>query len=162
MALLYGKLPFNRNAIMLWICVCFAGTMLGALLMMSTSAAAQYGQPTNQNGQSTNQTGTNTTVDLKAAMNDLKKSENSMGTHDPGVDDPSEQPQSKRNRRDEALVRANFEKARHDAVELADLAKALQKEMSALNNNVLPLDVIAKADKIEKLAKKIKGNARGL
>jgi len=152
MALLYGKSPLNRNAIALWLSVCVAGSTLGALLLMCRSGAAQAGPPA----------APHSPRDLAAASQSIKDTENSLGTHDPGVDDPSEQPRSNRNRRDEALVRANFEKARHDAAELANLAQALQQELSASNSNVLPLDVIAKAEKIEKLAKKIKGNARGL
>ena len=59
------------------------------------------------------------------------------------------------------LLKSNFEKMKRDAKELADLAKALQEQLDKSNENVLSLDIVAKADKIEKLARKIKGTARG-
>jgi hypothetical protein len=59
------------------------------------------------------------------------------------------------------LLKANFEKMKRDAGELADLAKALQQELNKSNENILSLDIVEKADKIEKLARRIKGTARG-
>ena len=59
------------------------------------------------------------------------------------------------------MLKANFEKMKHDAGELADLAKSLQQELEKSNENILSLDIVEKADRIEKLAKRIKGNARG-
>jgi len=56
-------------------------------------------------------------------------------------------------------MKANFENMKRDAGELADLAKALEEEINKSNENILSLDIIEKADKIEKLAKRIKGNA---
>ena len=50
---------------------------------------------------------------------------------------------------------------KRDANELADLAKALQEELNKSNENILSWDIIDKADRIGKLAKKIKGSARG-
>jgi len=58
-------------------------------------------------------------------------------------------------------MKANFEKMKHDAKELAALAKALQDELDKSNENILSLDIVDKADKIEKLARRIKGTARG-
>ena len=58
-------------------------------------------------------------------------------------------------------MKANFEKMKRDAGELTDLAKALQEELNKSNENILSLDIVDKADKIEKLARKIKGTARG-
>ena len=76
---------------------------------------------------------------------------------------PSEEPQrmplSEKQRRD--IMKANFEKMKHDAKELSDLAKALQDELAKSNENILSLDVVDKAVKIEKLARRIKGTARG-
>jgi len=51
---------------------------------------------------------------------------------------------------------------KHDTDQLADLARALQEELGRSNTNVLSLDVIDKAGKIEKLAKKIRGSAKGI
>jgi hypothetical protein len=73
--------------------------------------------------------------------------------------EPPQAPLSGKQERD--LLKANFEKMKHDAGELADLAKALQQELNKSNENILSVDVIDKADKIEKLARKIKGTARG-
>ena len=50
---------------------------------------------------------------------------------------------------------------KRDADELADLAKSLQEDLNKSNQNVFSLGVVDKADKIEKLAKRIKGTARG-
>jgi hypothetical protein len=65
-------------------------------------------------------------------------------------------PEQKRN-----ILKSNFEKMKRDANELADLAKALQEELNKSNENILSWDIIDKADRIGKLAKKIKGSARG-
>jgi hypothetical protein len=59
------------------------------------------------------------------------------------------------------LLKDNFAKMKRDADELADLAKSLQEDLNKSNENVFSLGVVDKADKIEKLAKKIKGAARG-
>jgi hypothetical protein len=50
---------------------------------------------------------------------------------------------------------------KRDAGELADLAKALQDQLNKSNENILSLDIVDKADKIERLAKRIKTTARG-
>jgi hypothetical protein len=59
------------------------------------------------------------------------------------------------------LLKANFDRMKRDAKELADLAKDLQEQLDKSNENVLSLTVVDKADKIEKLARKIKSSARG-
>ena len=68
-------------------------------------------------------------------------------------------PLTQKQKRD--LLKANFEKMKQDAGELADLAKALQQELNKSNENILSLDIVEKAEKIEKLARRIKGTARG-
>ena len=60
-----------------------------------------------------------------------------------------------------SIMRANFEKSRSDAVELAALAKGLREALNRPNGNLLPLEVINRADKIEKLAKKIREETKG-
>lgn len=60
------------------------------------------------------------------------------------------------------LLKSNFEKMQQDARELADLAKSLQDDLDKSNENVLSLKIVDRADKIEKLARKIKNSARGL
>ncbi|HLY59986.1 MAG TPA: hypothetical protein VKV95_04400 [Terriglobia bacterium] len=60
-----------------------------------------------------------------------------------------------------AILKSNFEKIKKDTDELAALAKSLQDEIGKSNENVLSLKVVEDADKIEKLAKRIKSMARG-
>ena len=57
--------------------------------------------------------------------------------------------------------KSNFENMKRDVDELADLVKALQEEIKKANENILSRGIVDKADKIGKLAKKIKGAARG-
>ena len=59
------------------------------------------------------------------------------------------------------MMKANVEKMKRDAEELGALAKALQEELEKASENVLSLQIVEKAEKIEKLAKRIKGTARG-
>ena len=60
----------------------------------------------------------------------------------------------------QALLKSEFEKLKRDADELADLAKSLQDEVDKSSENVFSLTVVEKADRIEKLAKRIKGAAK--
>ncbi len=55
--------------------------------------------------------------------------------------------------------KSKLEKTKTDAAELSALADQLRDELNKMNVNVLPLDVIQKTQKVEKLAKKIKGEA---
>ena len=59
------------------------------------------------------------------------------------------------------LLKSNFEKMKRDADELSELAKSLQEDLSKTSENVLSLEIVEKAEKIEMLAKKIKGAAKG-
>jgi len=59
------------------------------------------------------------------------------------------------------LLKSNFEKMKRDADELAELAKSLQEDLDKSNQNVLSLKVVERAEKIEKLARKIKTAAKG-
>jgi bacterioferritin (cytochrome b1) len=59
------------------------------------------------------------------------------------------------------LLKSNFQKMKRDADELAALAKLLQEELDKSSQDILSLQVVSKAEKIEKLAKKIKETARG-
>lgn len=59
------------------------------------------------------------------------------------------------------LMKSNFERMKRDADELAGLAKSLQQDLDKSNQNVLSLKVLDRAEKIEKLAKKIKTEAKG-
>ncbi|MGA2987136.1 MAG: hypothetical protein ABSG32_25350 [Terriglobia bacterium] len=55
--------------------------------------------------------------------------------------------------------KSNLEKTKTDAAELSALADQLRDELNKMNVNVLALDVIEKTEEVEKLAKKIKGEA---
>lgn len=59
------------------------------------------------------------------------------------------------------LLKSNFEKLKKDATDLAALAKSLQQDIEDSNEHVLSLKVVDKAEKIEKLARKIKTAAKG-
>jgi hypothetical protein len=59
------------------------------------------------------------------------------------------------------LLKANFDKVKRDADDLVLLAKSLQEDVDKSNEHVLSLQVVEKAEKIEKLAKRIKTTARG-
>jgi hypothetical protein len=75
------------------------------------------------------------------------------------IPDTREIPLSDKQKRE--LLKANFDKMKRDAKELSDLAKGLQEQLDKSNENVLSLGIVEKADKIEKLARKIKSTARG-
>jgi hypothetical protein len=60
------------------------------------------------------------------------------------------------------LLKYNFGQMKKEAQELSTLAKSLQDDLEHSNQNVLSIGVISKAEKIEKLAKKIKDSAKGL
>lgn len=60
----------------------------------------------------------------------------------------------------DAIVRANFKKTKDDVSKLFKLTQALQEEIGKSNPNVLSLSIVGKADEIEKLAKKIKNEAK--
>jgi len=55
--------------------------------------------------------------------------------------------------------KAKLDKTRLDAAELSALADQLRDELNKLNAHILPIDVIQKTEKVERLAKKIKGEA---
>ena len=81
----------------------------------------------------------------------------SQGQSPPAQPDLNPSPLTAKQQR--ALLKANYTKMKQDADDLAELAKSLQDELNKSNENVLSLDVVEKADKIEKLAKKIKSAA---
>ena len=137
MALLFYKSSFSRTAILLWLFVTLAGQLLDDPPLVSTAAASSPSGATSAvNGQQAH----------PAVPAELSNGESSS-------------PLSQKQKND--LLKANFEKMKRDAGELADLAKAMQEELNKSNENILSLDIVDKADKIEKLAKRIKGTARG-
>lgn len=80
---------------------------------------------------------------------------------EPPVTEETEQARRLARRQRKELLKENFEKMKRDADELATLAKALQDELAKSNENVLSLQVMDKADNIERLAKRIKNRAKG-
>jgi hypothetical protein len=59
------------------------------------------------------------------------------------------------------LLKSRFEKMKDDAAQLAAEASDLHAKLDKSSVDILSLEVIQKADKIEKLAKKIKDEAKG-
>jgi len=137
MANLFCKSSFYRTVILLWLFVTLAGQMLGVPLIISATAAPSHPEAATQ-------------VDNPNAPQ-----------RSPRAHSNEEPPSSLSPKQKSDLLKANFEKMKRDAGELADLAKALQDELNKSNENILSLDIVDKAEKIEKLAKKIKGTARG-
>ena len=82
----------------------------------------------------------------------------------PFLDDPSvshENGTDKMSAKQRAtLIKANFEKSKKDAAELAALAKDLRQELSKPDVNLLAYEIINRADKIEKLARKIRDETK--
>ena len=61
-----------------------------------------------------------------------------------------------RHDREKALNQKRQEDLKHDTERLLQLATELKEEVNKTNENVLSLDVIKKADEIEKLAKTVR------
>jgi hypothetical protein len=61
----------------------------------------------------------------------------------------------------QGIVHANFEKSKNDAAELAVLAKELCKDLEKSDVNVLAPEVVGRAERIEKLAKRIRDETKG-
>ena len=59
------------------------------------------------------------------------------------------------------IQKMRFEKMKKDADELATLADSLKGDVDKSNENILSLEIVEKAKKIEKLAKRIKNAAKG-
>ena len=59
------------------------------------------------------------------------------------------------------ILHANFEKSKNDAAELAALAKQVREELNKPSAQGLSLEALARIDKIEKLAKKIRDETKG-
>ena len=135
---LFCKSSFYRTAILLWLFVTVAGQMSGVPLILAQTAG-------------TSPPWTVTHGARAKVSQAVPKAQSNEET--------SQAPPAAKQKAN--ILKANFEKMKHDAGELADLAKALQQELNKSNENVLSLDVVEKADKIEKLAKRIKGTARG-
>ena len=74
---------------------------------------------------------------------------------------PGESSESVSRKQQKELIAHRFEQMKQDADELTTLAKSLREELDKTSENILSLQVLEKAEKIEKLAKRIKNNAKG-
>jgi hypothetical protein len=133
-----------RAAVLLGLVAAFAAVYPGHLSTSSAGAAAPLsggvGAPDKADGE-----------DMTPAGSQLNAQVNMPEVH----------PLSMTDKQKHNLLKENFKNMKRDAGDLFNLAKALQDELNNSNENVLSLDVVDKAEKIEKLAKKIKGTARG-
>jgi hypothetical protein len=81
----------------------------------------------------------------------------------PSPQNPPEQPEMNppplTPKQQREILKSRYEKLKQESTQLADLAKSLQQDLDKSNSDVLSLSVVDKADKIEKLAKKIKNEA---
>jgi hypothetical protein len=59
------------------------------------------------------------------------------------------------------VMKSNFEKMKKEAAQLASMATELRDQLDKSNVDILSLDVIQRAERIEKLARKIKEEAKG-
>ena len=62
--------------------------------------------------------------------------------------------------RNDAIVKADYEKSLKDAAELVELSQSLQKELENNDSHVLSLSSLKKAEEIEKIAKRIHGRLK--
>lgn len=60
-----------------------------------------------------------------------------------------------------ALVSDNFKRTKADVARLSKLVRSLQQAIDKSNPNVLSLSIIRQASKVEKLAKRIRNEAKG-
>lgn len=61
----------------------------------------------------------------------------------------------------DALLRDNFKKTKDDVARLSKMVKSLQQAIERSNANILSVSIVKQANKIEKLAKRIKAEAKG-
>jgi len=145
-----GKSSPGRTGVVFWLCLTLTSQMLGTFGVASVMAGQRGTQPSMITGPPP--------ADDKRDMEQMKKKRNAEEVAEAGARDQS----SASARRKRALAKANFDQMKHDTDQLADLARALQEELGRSNTNVLSLDAIDKAGKIEKLAKRIRGSAKGI
>ena len=145
MAIIFHESSFCRTSILLWLLAGSAALLPGSLGALFATADASPPQ-----GISAKRMEDEAVVNKMASQPEAQVNVN---------EDARPSTLTRKQRR--GLMKANFEKMKRDAGQLADLAKAIQEELSKSNENILSLDIVDKADKIEKLARKIKGTARG-
>jgi hypothetical protein len=99
-----------------------------------------------------------TTLSVWSAQNPAPPKNGEILSSPSAVNNMSAQPAS--HQKDDPK-KSNLEKTKSDAAELSSIADQLRDELKDMNVNVLSLDVLQKTEEVEKLAKKIKGEANG-
>ena len=61
----------------------------------------------------------------------------------------------------QSIMHANFTRSKIDAAELAALAKELREQLNKPGVDVASLEIVGRAEKIEKLAKRIREETKG-
>ena len=80
---------------------------------------------------------------------------------DPALVPSSEPADSMSHKQKQEFLKFKLENMRKDAAEMAELAGSIQGDLAEVTENELPLRVVEKAGRVEKLAKKIKNAAKG-
>ncbi len=73
---------------------------------------------------------------------------------------PEYPPQELTSKQKSNLKKDRFSQMKQHADELAEMASSLQKDLNESNENVFSLKIVEKAEKIERLAKKIRAEAK--
>ncbi len=73
---------------------------------------------------------------------------------------PPDSPDALSPKQKSTIISSNFTKTKQDAAKLRKLADALEKEVDTTNKNVLSLHIVESASQIEKLARKIRNEAK--
>ena len=82
-------------------------------------------------------------------------------TADPDIFSPTDPASTMPRKRKQELLKHKLDNMRKDAAEMTKLASAIQEDLEKTTENELPLRVVAKAEQLEKLAKRIKNTAKG-
>lgn len=85
----------------------------------------------------------------------------SAQTLDTEASTPDDPVPSMSHKRKQEFLKDKLEKMRKDAEEMTKLAGSIQEDLEKTTENELPLRVVAKAEQVEKLAKRIKNTAKG-
>jgi hypothetical protein len=89
-----------------------------------------------------------------------ESSEKSLSVSDDRHISGEEVPSWAKGKQRKALLHANLDKSRKDAIELATLAQELREELNRENGKTLSPDCMIRLNRIEKLAKKIREELR--
>ena len=123
-----------------------AGVVLAFVCLHQPPAAAQYPSTLENGGTVVNHSGTHTKPASAIPDDSLTQ---------PDINQTLS-PKQKR-----YIAHVNLERSKSDAAELAALAKALREDLNKPNPNGLSLEAMARIDRIQKLAKKIREQTKG-